>query len=1517
MQPKKFSEYPPVSILDGEEILPLLKDGGNSATRLKNLPLSDAAIAALETKVFISDMAGYNAGNRDRQNHTGTQLASTISDFAAAADARILLKPLNEFTLPTGALNLNGWRITNLGEPTGSQDAVTKSYVDAVSAGLSIKAPVRVASTANVDISSPGAVIDGVTLEVTERVLLKNQTDASKNGLYSFNGADVAMTRTFDANSSAEMKAGTYTYVTDGTVNNDTAWVITTNNPIVLDTTNLTFSNFSAVVVPDASSSVKGKVMLAGDLAGIGSTAASPKLKNIARVFNVLDYGALDDGTTDNSVALQACMDAAGAARGTFYVPRTGGIFALRTRIVPRSYVTIDGGGELRNIEGAPGGIQDTIGSACIFKDDGVTDITDLEFRDILLSGKGNNTGTSNAIMLTGDLDPNVTQTNKITNVTMLNVKIRDCASLPIRLAGVRGKVICMMSEFTRNADPGWIFCEEVILIGCHSMDSHDNGFSLSRGNFKVTCIGNTIENPFFWGIWASGFNNQNGPQYAAICNNIIRNSRRSGIALINAPRNVTCTGNVIDMNYNRPTDSDIDGIQVRGASAEIFGDNVTVTGNTILRASRNGISYGWMNRLTITGNNIIDPGTQYKVSGATISPTDATTNIGILQNHTCTDVWIDGNSITDRRATPLMNYDMQPMAPNGTSQVRYGKNYSYGARNKWNSLVIRDNVKPGNALTISVDGPDANINLHINNQGTGETIIRGGGGLNIHGVGSGTNAGSQLVLSAGNTTLKTGKLTATRVNPASSTQLALSVLAAGVMTPSSGVSALFYIEGSSTTTNVGRAVFNTGLQLKRRALLDTSFTAGANDYIHGYSTLTVSRTATLPNAAGVAGRLFVFKDETGSASGSKSITLTPWTLGATSFTDADVIQASNIIRLASVIETGTPIIMNTAGTMPGGITAGTTYYVTRNTLLLNNLFANPGTIASDSSVGYGAWSNTSNASGSDNAYSSWQSDANIDPSNPRGDTLTFTGTITAADKTLTSDTAIFNLLSVGQYVRIPGAGASGADLITTVASFTSATELELTLAASTTVSSVVSAIGSTDPVQSQLLKVTNYGFAIPATASIEGVKVEVEGKSLSTTSENLKVYDTAAQLIVGGVAAGVDKSLITAFTGADTLKTYGGTDDTWQNALTPTIVNASNFGFQFQAQSIFGRADVDNIKITVYYTLPGDIKLATSLTNALSGTSITISSTGSGTVNITSPAQTVDGASSKVINTAGGAVQLYSDGLNWQTYGGFNQPAVALKSATTNVDVSAATAPINGQVLTATGGSAATWQTPSAAAAYLPNPTTMAIAENDFLGVSTTTIQHPWLSLAVSSGAASSSAGVIDHPGVFHSVSSTTANSGVRLQTNVTSMILAGGEATDIIFKAMTTALTTSFLGFQNSSTVAAPTDGCWINISGTTLSGICANNNTATATASTYTITQGSWYRLKIVVTSSSLVTFTLYDSTGAQVWTDTVATNIPVGTSRSTGHGLTTTNSGTTAVGLVDIDYMNITIGRTLTR
>ena len=141
-----------------------------------------------------------------------------------------------------GGLDAGGNTLTNLADPVNPQDAATKAYVDAARSGLDVKQSVRVATTANISLSGV-QTIDGVSLSAGDRVLVKDQTTASQNGVYVV--AAGAWTRATDFDEPYEVTAGVFFFVEEGSTNADAGFVITSDNPQTVGTDPLVFTQFS------------------------------------------------------------------------------------------------------------------------------------------------------------------------------------------------------------------------------------------------------------------------------------------------------------------------------------------------------------------------------------------------------------------------------------------------------------------------------------------------------------------------------------------------------------------------------------------------------------------------------------------------------------------------------------------------------------------------------------------------------------------------------------------------------------------------------------------------------------------------------------------------------------------------------------------------------------------------------------------------------------------------------------------------------------------------------------------------------------------------------------------------------------------------------------------------------------------------------------------------------------------------------------------------------------------------
>lgn len=145
----------------------------------------------------------------------------------------------------TGNVDMGGQKVTNLGTPSATTDAATKSYVDTAIASLNSlfdsKGSARAATTANVTISNPAtSSFDGVTLTSGDRLLVRAQSAAAENGIYTFNGSGSALTRVADMDAWTEVPGALVT-VEEGTTYADTIWLCTSNQGGTLETTAITW----------------------------------------------------------------------------------------------------------------------------------------------------------------------------------------------------------------------------------------------------------------------------------------------------------------------------------------------------------------------------------------------------------------------------------------------------------------------------------------------------------------------------------------------------------------------------------------------------------------------------------------------------------------------------------------------------------------------------------------------------------------------------------------------------------------------------------------------------------------------------------------------------------------------------------------------------------------------------------------------------------------------------------------------------------------------------------------------------------------------------------------------------------------------------------------------------------------------------------------------------------------------------------------------------------------------------
>ena len=182
------------------------------------------------------------------QDAIGTVVGSGL-DYDDTSGA-ISVDP-SEFALsavgaPTAAVNMATYKITGLGTPTDAADAATKAYVDSATEGLHVHESARAATTVNVNLANAlenGDTLDGVVLATGDRILVKNQTTQSQNGIYVVQ-ASGQPSRATDFDTALEVDSGDFIFVYAGTQNGGTGWV-QTNKPAIIGTDAIAFTQFS------------------------------------------------------------------------------------------------------------------------------------------------------------------------------------------------------------------------------------------------------------------------------------------------------------------------------------------------------------------------------------------------------------------------------------------------------------------------------------------------------------------------------------------------------------------------------------------------------------------------------------------------------------------------------------------------------------------------------------------------------------------------------------------------------------------------------------------------------------------------------------------------------------------------------------------------------------------------------------------------------------------------------------------------------------------------------------------------------------------------------------------------------------------------------------------------------------------------------------------------------------------------------------------------------------------------
>ena len=228
---------------------------------------------------------------------------------------------LSALAVPTANVSWGSYKITSLADPSAGTDAANKQYVDSVAQGLNIHDPVQAATTTTLAATTGGTVtynngtsgvgatltmsvaltvLDGYTLVTGDRVIVKNEATTANNGVYVINSDKTVLTRATDADTPAELNGGDFFFVQNGTVNDNTGWVIV-DKVTIIGTTPVVFYQFS----------------------GAGTYTAGNGLLLTGNVFSaVANTGIVVDGSgiaIDTSVVVRKYATSIGDGAATSY----------------------------------------------------------------------------------------------------------------------------------------------------------------------------------------------------------------------------------------------------------------------------------------------------------------------------------------------------------------------------------------------------------------------------------------------------------------------------------------------------------------------------------------------------------------------------------------------------------------------------------------------------------------------------------------------------------------------------------------------------------------------------------------------------------------------------------------------------------------------------------------------------------------------------------------------------------------------------------------------------------------------------------------------------------------------------------------------------------------------------------------------------------------------------------------------------------------------------------------------
>lgn len=234
--------------------------------------------------------------------------------------------------------SMGNQRVIAVADPQAETDAVNLQSARRLVQGVtSRKEAVRAAATTNITLASPGTSIDGVTLANGDRILLTAQSTGSQNGIYDFNGSGSALTRSADADSDAEVKPGSQVFVSEGTVNGNATYQLTTDGPITVGTTAQTWAQTGGA---GASYTAGNGLTLAGSSFSVNPASGGGLAVSASGV-------AIAAAAAGNGLTLTAGVLAVGSGTG---LSVTADAVAIDTSVVVRKFAANVGNGALTSV---------------------------------------------------------------------------------------------------------------------------------------------------------------------------------------------------------------------------------------------------------------------------------------------------------------------------------------------------------------------------------------------------------------------------------------------------------------------------------------------------------------------------------------------------------------------------------------------------------------------------------------------------------------------------------------------------------------------------------------------------------------------------------------------------------------------------------------------------------------------------------------------------------------------------------------------------------------------------------------------------------------------------------------------------------------------------------------------------------------------------------------------------------------------------------------------------------------